>query len=1022
MPDNILRVGAEFDVSQIVAGTQVAVNSFEQMKAKLLALAVEAETAGRSMDAQAARLMASGLSAADATSALVNLGVSEKDAALAIAVASKAIEEQTVAFHTQAAAANASAAATGRAVSAMGAARVEAGALTGSTGMMVGGLARVAAQSAALSPLITAAFPIFAAFAFVDILVHIYEAFKKATDAVMGYTDEVQKAEKANIKFSQSAETAAVSVADAYRKITGEIRTIGEEAGKTWSEKAEKGVQVADEQRTHWQSLFGPLGQVYQEYQYIKAAIDGVADSANKETRALENSIKLQAEAQRLAGEDLRVKLKVAEGEESAAKVGETRITQIHQEIAALKEKQSIEEQIAVRRAAEEVITKGGDFSQAAARARLQVQQETAPKILEAERQLSVAELSLSIATQTAILEGERKLQEARIVMREQFAKGELSLGKITLEQEIAALVTGENEKFALEQRTLIRRRELLERDRATGKETGPQIEVLNKEIETLAVTHQTKLSSIQETAERERTKRDLENVETQINAAHLLSEAQIRLEEDRAKRVFSKADTPKEIEQDALPVIKEINRQYDDQIAKLKERAAVLASTAKAPGAKVTAEAGTPEFDQQVAAIDKAAPEIYRKELEISAEIKRLTLERADAIEKVELEKAEKIKAILAKELEDQIHAISDELLSEEEAYRENMTHIQELFTERKLTLGEYISVAKLFAQEELDARVATLEKERAALKAARDADIITEEQYTRKLEALATEQTRFREQKEAEVSRFTKEEISKREQALHAEVTKMADEFASGINKMITHEQSFGRSLAQMALQIELNLIDQGIKRVAVKYGEEFAKMIASHLGFITKFIADHSSFLATVLGIETTNKAAKAAVAKTADTAEVMADSGLSFAAGFASVMEALPFPVNVATAPGVAASAAAATIAGGIVFEKGGIMPEGHVPAFVRPQEAVLPVGLTQSLTGAVPAINNFNRFVKGDGGIASAASSGGGSTSYKTTHNHFRMEFHDHGSGIDKNQVIQFVKAGVRAGEIRLRDL
>jgi hypothetical protein len=323
------------------------------------------------------------------------------------------------------------------------------------------------------------------------------------------------------------------------------------------------------------------------------------------------------------------------------------------------------------------------------------------------------------------------------------------------------------------------------------------------------------------------------------------------------------------------------------------------------------------------------------------------------------------------------------------------------------------------MFANEDYSNRVETLEKEQQIFKAARDADILTEEQYNRKLRELASQAARFREQNEAEVTRFTKEEVAKREQAIHSQVSRMADEFSSAINSMITHEKTFGQAMVQMADHMILTLIDNGIKRVAVKYGEEFAKMLANHLGFITTFIADHSTFLATLLGIEVTNKAATAAAAKGVDLVKVQADAGLSFAAGFASVMEALPFPVNVATAPGVAAGAAAATIAGGISFEQGGIMPEGHHIAMVRPQEAVLPVALTQSLTGAVPAINNFNKVVNGNAGIPAAGSSNGGNTSYKTMHNNFRMEFHDHGSGIDKDQVIQFVKMGIRAGHLKI---
>jgi hypothetical protein len=64
--------------------------------------------------------------------------------------------------------------------SSMGMARVEAAALTGSTGMLAGGLARLVASSAALGPLIMAAFPVLGAIAIGKLLVDLADSFDKA--------------------------------------------------------------------------------------------------------------------------------------------------------------------------------------------------------------------------------------------------------------------------------------------------------------------------------------------------------------------------------------------------------------------------------------------------------------------------------------------------------------------------------------------------------------------------------------------------------------------------------------------------------------------------------------------------------------------------------------------------------------------------------------------------------------------------------------------------------------------------
>ena len=48
-----------------------------------------------------------------------------------------------------------------------------------------------------------AAFLPFAAIALVEILGHMYEAFQKVSDGVMGYTEEVKKAYAEDVKFSE---------------------------------------------------------------------------------------------------------------------------------------------------------------------------------------------------------------------------------------------------------------------------------------------------------------------------------------------------------------------------------------------------------------------------------------------------------------------------------------------------------------------------------------------------------------------------------------------------------------------------------------------------------------------------------------------------------------------------------------------------------------------------------------------------------------------------------------------------
>jgi hypothetical protein len=143
-----------------------------------------AEAAGSVESASArmaASLAAAGLSAEDIASGLKSVGLSTATIAPATEAASAGMQ---------------------RFGGAMGAARVEMGALEGSTGMMASGLARVAAQSQVLGPIIQAAFPVFAAVALIDILATVGEKVYSAAQ---------------NFLFLQDQETALVAITDKLR-------------------------------------------------------------------------------------------------------------------------------------------------------------------------------------------------------------------------------------------------------------------------------------------------------------------------------------------------------------------------------------------------------------------------------------------------------------------------------------------------------------------------------------------------------------------------------------------------------------------------------------------------------------------------------------------------------------------------------------------------------------------------------------------------------------------------------------
>jgi hypothetical protein len=135
----------------------------------------------------AEQLKVAGLSAKDAASAMKNLGFASAESSAAL---------QRVGLVSQQAAAqvqsvSASTANVDRAM-ALASARM-AGFATG-TGMLGTALGRVAASSSTLGPLLSAAFPVLAAVALVDIISKIPGLFKEIIDGIAGWTAESKKA------------------------------------------------------------------------------------------------------------------------------------------------------------------------------------------------------------------------------------------------------------------------------------------------------------------------------------------------------------------------------------------------------------------------------------------------------------------------------------------------------------------------------------------------------------------------------------------------------------------------------------------------------------------------------------------------------------------------------------------------------------------------------------------------------------------------------------------------------------
>lgn len=259
----------------------------------------------------------------------------------------------------------------------------------------------------------------------------------------------------------------------------------------------------------------------------------------------------------------------------------------------------------------------------------------------------------------------------------------------------------------------------------------------------------------------------------------------------------------------------------------------------------------------------------------------------------------------------------------------------LRELSLVKKPTLGaEESSAARKEAAEAIK-RQAT-EEERAAKEAAR----VQHEQIIAELndaERAAKEKTKLltEEAKQNEAANKSMDEEEKKGAVeLAALKIKLMRQVTEENNRQVREQEritkelqrpwdQLSKNIARSMTQTTMGLIEgtMTVQKAFIKLGDGILQIMVSALA---KVLAKHIAHAIMVNVVEKSQMAAsiaaflgyystKLATAKTAEVVQGTTDAGLAGAAAYASVMEALPFPVNVAVAPGVAAEAVAATLA-------------------------------------------------------------------------------------------------------------
>lgn len=152
---------------------------------------------------------------------------------------------------------------------------------------------------------------------------------------------------------------------------------------------------------------------------------------------------------------------------------------------------------------------------------------------------------------------------------------------------------------------------------------------------------------------------------------------------------------------------------------------------------------------------------------------------------------------------------------------------------------------------------------------------------------------------------------------------------------------QQTLKKALQNTWNQMVLDLLGS-LARMGLKWAEHWALVHILHLGAKSQEVFTESAAAS-----------AKAAAISAVNVGQVISDAAVAGAAGFASVMQAVPFPANIALAPEVAAAAAggAGSFAPLAAFEGGGIVGATDI-ALLHKQEMVLPADLSTGLQNMI----------------------------------------------------------------------
>lgn len=511
-----------------------------------------------------------------------------------------------------------------------------------------------------------------------------------------------------------------------------------------------------------------------------------------------------------------------------------------------------------------------------------------------------------SLALATAKSDAAKAIGLADVAFQQQLARQRYEAEKLTIDQEVEALRAAEDKKFAIEQAFEARSRQVLQQKHAeTGEDITPQLEKLNGDARVQAETHQAALSAIDATgaAERKRINDAAEQAEIDSTEKSALAGVAISekwIEQQRSMQRISIA------EETALLTTAE-NERHDAQSTALQQRLKIAQEE--------------PEKNKALV-------------ISLNSDLEQLEIEHQGALSNIQADGAAKIAEKQMQSYDRQVSASMESanrqlevaIRADQDKVRNHQASVLQGISAESASLNQWYAqqLTILSAAEAFAARTYGKESEQYA-------------ELQRKKAQLDQEYAAKTKQSAQQVQDYWMQAYQRVTTTINADVLRWS-----------LGQQTFSQTTRNLTVQL-VSAVEKDILQLGEKWAAHYLLVEGLEKISWVQRIAE------TVTGAAT-----KHATEATAAVAGIQSSAAAGGAAAFASVIEALPFPVNVAVAPGVAAASVAQIEAFTALgaFETGGLA-KATGPYILHAGEGVMTARQTAAIDRAGDSTTNNN---------------------------------------------------------------